>query len=172
MSVEEKIEKELKGRKKGTKKVAASELPSPGELAGTPSPLEPASLAQQELFHLQRRSDMWTLWTVGIVAIITMLAFLGLWPKGSESWLARIVWKLVLVCAVGALALLASRTMDRIQRRTESLMEIVNDAVSRLGERYRLLKLDSEYVDSDIAVKSLFIKAAAVVAAVSILFII
>jgi len=172
MSVEEKITKELKGRKRGGGKSVAPSLSRGEEQMSAPAPTGLASLVQAEVFHLQSRSDLWTLWTIGLIALITMLAFLGLWPKGEEGWLARIVWKAILAGAIGAVALLFSRTQERIQKRMESLSEIANDIMSGLGGKYRSLGINQEQLESDATTKLLFVKAAAVVAAISILFII
>ena len=173
MSVEEKIEKELKGRKKQSKKAKKAVLPEvKEEPSQTATSGAAASPALQELLHLQARSDSWTLWSIGLIVFITMLAFLGLWPDGEQSWFVRVVWKLLLAGSVGAVALLFSRTTERIQKRIETLANIVNDELQNLGERYRTMKFDVDYLDSDATTKALFVKAAAVVAAVSIIFII
>jgi len=171
MSVEEKISKELADRTKRGKAAVLPEIEMP--IGAEPSGfLKVVMSAKKEIFHLESKSDAWTLASIGLIAFITMFAFLGLWPKAEEGWLARVVWKFILAGSVGAIALLFSRTQERIQKRATELVTMVNDRLAEMGEKFRAFKLDSDYFESDAVMKLLFIKAAAAVAAVSIVFII
>lgn len=171
MDVEEKISKELTERRKRSKSAV---LPQVEDMrAYEPSDLfKLLTFAQKECFHLQARSDLWTLGSLGIIVIITMGAFLGLWPKADSSWFARVVWKLVLAGSVGAIALLFSRTQERMQKRVMELVGTINGQLTEMDERHRSFKLDPNFFESDSLTKLLFVKAAAAVAAVSIVFII
>lgn len=171
MSVEEKISKELAERKK---RGLSPILPEIGEMKVREHSdfLALVMSAQKEYLHLQVRSDIWTLSSIGIIVIITMGAFLGLWPKADASWLARVVWKLILAGAIGAIALLFSRTQERIQKRASELVATINGQLMEMDERHRSFKLDPDFFESDSLTKLLFVKAAAAVAAVSIVFII
>lgn len=171
MSVEEKISKELAARKKRGKSAILPEFEGVKDYEPH-GVLKLLTFAQNECFHLQKRSDSWALGSIGIIALITMFAFLGLWPKADAGWLARVVWKLILAGSIGAIALFFSRTQERIQKRVSELVGMINDWLMEMGERYSPFKLAPDFFESDSLTKILFMKAAAAVAAVSIVFII